>query len=73
MRFLIRHDITGETFTVKGSTRKECRTRADTECAQRGWNIEQVGSERIEKKSLKLKLAIREKETKWNARIMPQR
>ena len=64
MQYLIRHDLTGETFKVDGATRKQCRDKADTECAQRGWNIEQVGSERIETESLNRKPVY----TKENAR-----
>ena len=48
MQYLIRHDITGETFTVTGRTADECRRIADTECEERKWNVLEVGSERIE-------------------------
>ena len=48
MKFLIRHDITGQTFIVEGRTTDECRRIADTECETRKWNVLEVGSERIE-------------------------
>ena len=48
MKFLIRHDITGQTFIVEGRTADECRRIADTECETRKWNVLEVGSERID-------------------------
>lgn len=62
MQFLIRHDLTGETFTVTGLTREECRAQADTECARRGWDVMTVGSERVEKESLKQQQSYQTKE-----------
>ena len=64
MRFLVRHDITGDTFIVEGRLPDECRRIADTECETRNWNVLEVGSERIEDRQVNRELVISNKEQK---------